>query len=192
MRITKVYTKGGDAGETSLVGGERVKKNHPRIGSYGSVDELNAVVGIVRTLLVRSEADDESKSLVDGMLNRIQNDLFNVGADLATPAGHRWEGMIRVDEESILQLERWIDQLNEVLPPLREFILPGGGMVGSFLHQARTVCRRAERDVLDLMEHDTEVGVYPMKYLNRLSDFLFVAGRWVAAELGEPEHFWSR
>ena len=210
MRITKVYTKGGDKGNTSLVGGDRVPKNHPRILAYGTVDELNAIVGIIRTFLQKEEGHGSVIEKIDPMLYQIQNDLFNVGADLATPVGHRWEGMIRIDNKGIQQMEGWIDELNEDLPPLKEFILPGGGFVGAFFHQSRTVCRRAERDVLglqlELMEHlskddtsesqpskqESEELFFPLTYLNRLSDFLFVAGRWAAKELGEIEFMWKR
>ena len=205
MRITKVYTKGGDKGTTSLVGGERVPKNHPRILAYGTVDELNAIMGIIRTYL-QKENNERVVEKLDPMLEQIQNDLFNVGADLATPIGHRWEGMIRIDKKGIEQLEGWIDELNESLPPLKEFILPGGGFVGAFFHQGRTVCRRAERDVLGLQvqmidalqddeenkEMDSEAFLLPLTYLNRLSDYLFVAGRWGAKELGEKEFMWRR
>ncbi len=192
MRITKVYTKGGDKGETSLVGGTRVPKNHPRIDAYGTIDELNAIVGLIRTFLQSSEAQEEKKNLLDKQLYRIQNDLFNLGADLATPAGHRWEGMIRIDEGIITQLEEWIDLLNEELPPLREFILPGGGPVGAFFHQGRTVCRRAERTILTLNQEDPELDIFPLTYVNRLSDYLFVAGRWATKQLGEKEFLWER
>lgn len=202
MRITKVYTKGGDKGETSLVGGDRVPKNHPRILAYGTVDELNAIIGIIRTFLQKEE-QKETIGKIDPMLYQIQNDLFNVGADLATPIGHRWEGMIRIDNKGIEQMETWIDELNEDLPPLKEFILPGGGFVGAFFHQGRTVCRRAERDVLGLqnalLDHLSTEGkeesddlFFPLTYLNRLSDFLFVAGRWSAQKLGEKEFLWKR
>ena len=204
MRITKVYTKGGDKGETSLVGGERVAKNHPRILAYGTVDELNAIIGIIRTFLQKEQQEGVVQK-IDPMLYQIQNDLFHVGADLATPIGHRWEGMIRINQEGIEQLETWIDELNEELPPLKEFILPGGGFVGAFFHQGRTVCRRAERDVLDLYhslktpntdgqssEESAEEMFYPLTYLNRLSDYLFVAGRWAAQKLGEKEFMWKR
>jgi cob(I)alamin adenosyltransferase len=192
MRITKVYTKSGDDGQTSLVGGLRVPKNHPRITSYGSVDELNSILGIVRTYLQVSNVSEDVKTNLDTMLFRIQNHLFNVGADLATPTDHRWEGMIRVGDTDVTWLEESIDLLNDDLEPLKEFILPGGGPVGAFFHQARTVCRRAERDVLTLMDHDSQVDNGPMKYLNRLSDFLFVAGRWAAKSLGEQEYYWTR
>ena len=192
MRITKVYTKGGDKGETSLVGGTRVPKNHPRIEAYGTVDELNAIVGLIRTFLKVSQADEQSKATLDTHLHQIQNDLFNLGADLATPVGHRWEGMIRIDANGIEQLEQWIDTLNDDLPPLKEFILPGGGPVGAFFHQARTVCRRAERATLTLLEHEPDLETTPIGYINRLSDYLFVAGRWAAKKLGEPEFLWER
>jgi cob(I)alamin adenosyltransferase len=192
MRITKVYTRTGDKGMTGLVGGARVRKDHVRIATYGTVDELNAVLGLVRTWNGRSEAEAAVVSRLDGMLRQVQNDLFNVGCDLATPAEARWEGMYRVGDADVTRLEEWIDALNDDLPPLREFILPGGGPVGAFFHQARTVCRRAERDVLGLMDAEPDVGDGAMRYLNRLSDWLFVAGRWAAKALGEPEYFWER
>ena len=192
MRITKVYTRTGDKGQTALVGGERVPKNHPRINAYGTVDELNAIVGLIRTFLHQSGAPANTISTLDTMLHRIQNNLFNVGADLATPVGHRWEGMIRMGDEESKTLEEDIDRLNTDLPPLKEFILPGGGPVGAFFHQGRTVCRRAERDVLTLMNTDPQIESGSLQYLNRLSDFLFVGGRWAAAALNEREFLWER
>jgi cob(I)alamin adenosyltransferase len=192
VRITKVYTRTGDKGFTRLVGGQSVKKSHGRIEAYGTVDELNAIIGIVRAENQRSGADPEKVALIDLHLRRLQNDLFDVGADLATPAESRWPGMQRVGDEEVTRLEGWIDQLNDELPPLKEFILPGGGPVGASFHQARTVCRRAERLVLALMDADPEVGDGVMRYLNRLSDYLFVAGRWAAKALGEPEHYWEK
>ena len=191
MRITKVYTRGGDSGQTSLVGGARVRKDHVRIRAYGTVDELNAAVGLTRTFNGRSGAPAETVAVIDAMLHRIQNDLFDVGSDLATPAEARWEGMHRVGGDEVARLESYIDELNETLPPLREFILPGGGPVGAFFHQARTVCRRAEREVLCLMDAEPDVGDGVMRYLNRLSDYLFVAGRWAAKHLGEAENLWE-
>ena len=192
MRITKVYTRTGDKGLTQLVGGRRVPKNHVRIESYGTVDELNAVVGLIRTFNTASAAAPATVARIDAMLHRIQNDLFNVGADLATPPDSRWEGMYRVGDEDVARLEGWIDELNDDVGPLKEFILPGGGPVGAFFHQARTVCRRAERVVLALMEIEEDTGAGVMRYLNRLSDYLFVAGRWAAKGLGEKEHLWER
>lgn len=190
MRITKVYTRGGDKGQTSLVGGKRVPKNHARIEAYGTTDELNAILGLARTF--NQQGEGERVAEIDAMLHRIQNDLFNLGSDLATPADSRWEGMYRIGAPDIERLEQWIDKLNADVGPLTEFILPGGGPVGAFMHQARTVCRRAERRILTLMEQDGEVGPGPMRYVNRLSDFLFVLGRWAAQELNEPEYLWER
>lgn len=192
MRITKVYTRTGDRGETRLVGGRAVPKDHTRIEAYGTVDELNAVLGLARTFNASSAADSTAAGRIDEMLGRIQNDLFNVGSDLATPADSRWPGMVRVGDDDVTLLEGWIDELNEDLGPLKEFILPGGGPVGSFLHQGRTVCRRAERRVLTLISADDDVGEGCLRYLNRLSDLLFVLGRWAAQAAGEPETFWQK
>lgn len=193
MRITRVYTRTGDAGQTGLVGGARVDKDHVRIEAYGTVDELNAVIGVVRALHRAGGANgDDALAPMDAMLERIQNELFDVGADLATPPTARWEGMHRVGGEEVARIERWCDDLNEELPPLKEFILPGGGLIGAHLHQARTVCRRAERDVVRLMHVEPEVGDGCMKYLNRLSDFLFILSRWAAKRSGEPEAFWQK
>jgi len=191
MRITKVYTRGGDKGLTSLVGGDRVRKDHIRIESYGTVDELNAIVGLIRTFNNRSEADAAVAQRLDGMLHHVQNDLFNVGADLATPAEKRWEGMRRVSSDDITRLEGWIDELNDELEPLKEFILPGGGPVGAFFHQARTVCRRAERIAVALADQEEDIDNI-VRYLNRLSDYLFVAGRWAAKNHNEDEFLWDR
>lgn len=188
MRISKVYTKTGDSGNTGLVGGERVKKNHVRIESYGDVDEMNSSLGIARCFLQDSE--DPEKERLDGMLHSIQNDLFNLGADLATPPAARWPGMVRTTDEDILRLEGWIDELNDSLPPLREFILPGGRAASAFLHQARTQCRRCERRVISLMDAEPELGDGAMKYLNRLSDFLFVIGRYTERDQ-QNEEFWK-
>ncbi|MDG1482157.1 MAG: cob(I)yrinic acid a,c-diamide adenosyltransferase [Myxococcota bacterium] len=192
MRITKVYTRGGDKGQTSLVGGERVSKDHTRIDAYGTVDELNAIIGLIRTFSARSSAPSEVIARLDTMLHRIQNDLFNVGSDLATPPAKRWEGMRLIGPEDATRLETWIDELNTDLEPLKEFILPGGGPVGAFFHQARTVCRRAERMIVRLLREEPEIGDGAMRYLNRLSDFLFVAGRWAAQAHSEEEYLWDR
>jgi cob(I)alamin adenosyltransferase len=192
MRITRVYTRTGDKGTTALVGGQRVPKDHPRIDAYGTVDELNAILGIVRVHNRQSGVASDARDRIDAMLHRIQNDLFNVGSDLATRPEDRWEGMYRVGGDDVKRLEEWIDALNEDVGPLREFILPGGGVVGAYLHQARTVCRRAERVCVALMTEEPETGEGAMRYLNRLSDYLFVLGRWAAKQLGEPEYLWER
>lgn len=192
MRITRVYTRTGDKGNTRLVGGQEVPKDHPRIEAYGTVDELNAILGLVRVHNRQSGAAPEAVQKLDSILHRIQNDLFNVGSDLATRPEDRWEGMYRVGDSDVSRLEGWIDALNEEVGPLKEFILPGGGPVGAFLHQARTVCRRAERNLVGLLHMETETGEGCMRYLNRLSDLLFVMGRWAAKQLGEPEFLWER
>jgi cob(I)alamin adenosyltransferase len=192
MRITRVYTRSGDKGTTRLVGGQEVSKDHPRIASYGTVDELNAIIGIVRVQNRSSGADALAVSRIDGILHAIQNDLFNVGSDLATRPEDRWEGMYRVGDADVKRLEDWIDALNADVGPLQEFILPGGGPVGAFLHQARTVCRRAERDIVQLLREEPGTGEGPMRYANRLSDLLFVLGRWAAHQLAEPEFLWER
>lgn len=190
MRITRVYTRSGDKGKTKLVGGMDVAKDSIRIEAYGTVDELNAIVGLARAFWDVSAGGEHAR--VDEILARVQNDLFNVGSELATPVADRWKGMYRVGDSDVKQLESWCDEFNEQLGPLEEFILPGGGRVGAFLHQARTVCRRAERRVVTL-EHGEAADVEGcVVYLNRLSDFLFVMGRWVAKLSGEPEVFWRR
>ena len=190
MRITRVYTKVGDRGTTRLVGGGEIAKDHPRIEAYGTVDELNSVLGIVRHHN-RQASSDASKE-IDTRLERIQHDLFNVGSDLATPADKRWEGMYRVGDPDVERLEGWIDDWNDQLEPLREFILPGGGLVGSYVHLARTTCRRAERRVRTLTEVEEDVGEGSLRYLNRLSDLLFVLGRWAAKAHDEPEVYWQK
>lgn len=190
MRITRVYTRVGDQGTTRLVGGSEVGKDDPRIEAYGTVDELNAVLGIVR--LHNNERSHDAAAHIEKQLKLIQNELFNVGSDLATPAASRWEGMHRVGETEVLRLESWIDEMNDELEPLREFIIPGGGPVGAHLHLARTVCRRGERRVRTLVERDPEVGMGCITYLNRLSDYLFVLGRWAARSVGESEVFWEK
>ncbi|MSQ02384.1 MAG: cob(I)yrinic acid a,c-diamide adenosyltransferase [Myxococcales bacterium] len=192
MRITRVYTRTGDKGQTGLVGGQRVPKDHVRIATYGTTDELNAIVGIVRWHNRTSGADPDAVARIDEMLHRVQNDLFNVGSDLATLPADHWPGMIRVAGADVERLEGWIDTLNEDVGPLTEFILPGGGPVGAFLHQARTVCRRAEREVVALLREEPNTDPMSMTYLNRLSDFFFVLGRWAARQLGEPETLWDR
>ncbi|MEE2751482.1 MAG: cob(I)yrinic acid a,c-diamide adenosyltransferase [Myxococcota bacterium] len=186
MRITKVYTKTGDSGSTGLADGRRVPKNHPRIEAYGCVDELNAIVGCVRTAGEANGHDQISR--LDEILYTVQNDLFELGADLATCAA---EDSSRIREEDAIRLEQAIDAFNADLPPLQEFILPGGGAIGSLMHQARTVCRRAERRCLDLLDAEPNSSGEGLRYLNRLSDLLFVLGRWASCVLGEPEVLWK-
>jgi cob(I)alamin adenosyltransferase len=178
MRITRVYTRRGDQGRTTIVGGRVVAKDDARMAALGSVDELNASLGLA---LAAGGSEKEKK-----MLRQIQNVLFNIGGDLATPAAHRRDGQPRVEEEDVNRLEDWIDMLNDDLEPLTEFVLPGGSPLGAQLHLARTVARRAERRLCALMAQDDEVRSQCLKYLNRLSDFLFVLARWTNRDQAEP------
>ncbi len=186
MRIDRVYTKGGDKGETSLIGGERVSKAGARIEAYGTVDELNAAVGLVRAAL----AGAAGKQRLDPTLARIQHELFNLGAELATPDAERRARQPAVEARHLEALEGDIDELNEGLPELRSFVLPGGGAVSAHCHHARTVCRRAERVAVALADRE-DVSGDAIRYLNRLSDAFFVFGRWAAAQTGEPELLWD-
>ncbi len=189
MRITKVYTRTGDAGTTRLVGGAEVQKDDPRIEAYGTVDELNSILGVVRSFLSES-SDGHWMARLDAVLGDVQDDLFNVGTELATPTDARWDGMYRLGEVEVSRLETTIDDLNGVLPPLSEFVLPGGGRVGALLHQARTVCRRAERRAYLLVAAQPDLAETSLPYLNRLSDLLFVAARWAAHQAGVAEVTW--
>ncbi|HVO51219.1 MAG TPA: cob(I)yrinic acid a,c-diamide adenosyltransferase [Thermoanaerobaculia bacterium] len=191
IRINRVYTRGGDAGETSLVGGPRVAKDAIRIRSYGTVDELNAVLGLARTANRETPGGlEEDRARLDSLLTRLQNELFNLGSDLATLPEDRHPKQPVIEERHTLFLEKTIDEMNEGLPELRSFVLPGGGWVSAFLHQARTVCRRAERLVTTLARQEA-VGPHVLVYLNRLSDLLFVMGRWAARARGETEPLWE-
>jgi cob(I)alamin adenosyltransferase len=186
MRIDRVYTKAGDLGETSLIGGERVSKASARIDCYGTVDELNATLGLVRTALETSKAGPHLLPII----HRVQNELFNLGAELATPDPDSRAKLPRVEERHVDGLERDIDAVNDDLPALKSFVLPGGGWPSSYFHLARTVCRRAERLVVALAQRE-EVGALPVRYLNRLSDALFVWGRWAALQDGKQEPLWE-
>ena len=174
VQLTKIYTRGGDQGETSLGDGSRVAKHDARVEAYGTVDEANAVIGLVRVEIARAGADEKD---LDAALSRIQNDLFDLGADLCTPEdGRRAEGALRVAASQVEWLEAEIDKINERLAPLSSFILPGGEPLAAQLHLARTVARRAERCVTELARSET-VNMEAVKYLNRLSDLLFVMSR---------------
>ena len=178
VRLTRIYTRGGDTGETSLGDGSRVPKQALRVEAYGTVDEANAAIGLAR-LHVESRADPDT----DAMLGRIQNDLFDLGADLCTPEDGRRKssdggGALRIVAAQVKRLEREIDAMNAGLRPLDSFILPGGTPAAAYLHLARTVTRRAERLVCALAAEE-RVNPEAVKYLNRLSDHLFVLGRRV-------------
>lgn len=190
IRITRVYTRTGDAGDTALVGGRRVPKDSPRITAYGSLDELSAVIGLARVFNAELSAGG-ARDRLDGILRQLQNELFDLGSELATPPDAHYEGMFRVGPHEVKALESTMDELQQELEPLSSFILPGGGRVSGFLHQARTVCRRAERDILQLSRVE-EIGKYVLPYMNRLSDFLFVLSRWAGKQHGETEFLWER
>ena len=179
VRLTKIYTRGGDTGETSLGDGSRVSKLDGRIEAFGAVDELNAALGIV----LAGNVPDELR----GVIARVQNELFDVGADLSVPAGV--DGRLRVEQSMVDRLEQDCDRFNAELPELRSFVLPGGTEAAARLHVARTLCRRAERDVLRAAaEH--ELGPLVAVYLNRLSDLLFVLARAENALAGQDEPLW--
>jgi cob(I)alamin adenosyltransferase len=181
--LSRIYTKSGDQGETSLGDGTRVSKDHPRVAAYGSVDELNAVLGLLLTTVPETPEA--------GLLRSIQNDLFDVGADLCVPPGPDdvTEGRLRVSAEQVTRLEQAIDRVNAPLQPLHSFVLPGGRPASAWLHLARTVCRRAERDVVTLMKSEP-VNLQVMIYLNRLSDLLFVLAR-AGNDAGKADVLWS-
>ena len=191
IRITKVYTRTGDKGFTKLVGGKKIPKDAARIEAYGTIDELNSVLGLARVFNDDLKDHLPAAQRLDDLFRRLQNELFDLGSELATPEDFSYEGMFRVGEDEIASLEKLIDELQKDLAPLNSFVLPGGGKVGGFLHQARTVCRRAEREILRLA-HEEELSLYPLKYVNRLGDLLFVLSRWVSKNLGEPEYLWER
>ncbi|WP_374649967.1 cob(I)yrinic acid a,c-diamide adenosyltransferase [Dongia sp.] len=169
VQLTRIYTKGGDKGSTSLGSGKRVKKHDLRVAAYGTVDEANAAIGVAR---LQCSGD------IDTMLNRIQNDLFDLGADLCQPEDPKDYPPLRVIEAQVERLEQEIDRLNAELEPLKSFVLSGGTPAAAHLHLARTVARRAERDITALMEHES-INPAALRYINRLSDLLFVMARYL-------------
>ncbi len=188
----KIYTKTGDKGETALFGGGRLAKSEPRVAAYGELDELNAWLGVARALLAGGPAgreEGDAGATVGGALERVQQELFVVGAILATPNPARRKGpRFELEESRIAALEDEIDRWEAELPPLETFILPGGGPAGSVLHVARAVCRRAERAIVGLTAEDLPATVVP--YVNRLSDWLFVCARYVNRMEGAAETPW--
>jgi cob(I)alamin adenosyltransferase len=185
VTLNRIYTRTGDAGKTRLATGQTVSKADLRVEAYGCVDETNACIGLARVHLT---ADPE----LDAMLGRIQNELFDLGADLAMPAkeGEEEGSKLRILDSQVARLEGEIDSLNDRLPALKSFILPGGTPAAAALHLARTVSRRAEREAIRLVEAGEPVSGPAMRYLNRLSDHLFVAARW-ANDAGKAEVFWQ-
>ncbi len=191
MRITKVYTRTGDAGQTRLAGGQKVWKDCLRVDVYGTVDELNALVGVVRAFNIDAVDRKAPAKRLEDELRWIQNKLFDTGGILATVPGQEFRHMPQVTAKDVARLERLIDLCQKDLAPLKEFILPGGGRVASLLHHARTVCRRAERLCVRLSREEP-VDMVIIKFLNRLSDALFVLARWMAKKQGEREALWER
>jgi cob(I)alamin adenosyltransferase len=181
----KIYTRTGDDGSTALFGGDRVAKTHPRIEAYGTVDEANAALGLARALLTNS-ADD---ARADALLRRVQDELFVLGGDLASPGQQKYP-VPRIEAQHVEGLEEEVDALEADLPALESFILPGGTPAGAALHVARTVARRAERHTVELAKQEP-VSEAALHYLNRLSDYLFVLARWVNHRAGEPETPWQ-
>ncbi len=188
VRLNRIYTRTGDDGTTGLVGGERVPKDDPRIEAYGTVDELNACIGLCREAN-KQTADEAARVNLDGQLFAIQQQLFNLGSSLATRIETRWPNQPVIVAADVAGLEASLDALNAELEPLKSFVLPGGGPTSAALHLARTVCRRAERRAFELA-HLEDVAPEDLKYLNRLSDWLFVASRWIAKRTGESEALW--
>jgi cob(I)alamin adenosyltransferase len=181
VRLTRIYTRAGDAGETSLGDGSRVRKTDPRIEAYGTVDELNSVIGLV----LAGDVPEEFRP----WLEQVQNDLFDLGADLSVPLEDERE-RLRVTGAQVERLEELCDRVNERLEPLKSFVLPGGSEGAALLHLARTVCRRAEREAAALPE-TSELNPDALAYLNRLSDLLFILARAANAEGGAPEPLWK-
>ena len=191
FRIDRVYTRSGDKGDTGLVGGKRVPKDSTRITAYGTVDELNAVVGMTAAAGARLKKKKLRKAMARE-LKKIQQQLFNLGSELACPPGKLLAGMPVVTAESVAGLEKSMDRLSRKLKPLTTFILPGGGEATAWGHVARTVCRRAERVVVTLRRKEPSVRPETVQYLNRLSDWFFVFSRYVAHECGESENLWDK
>ena len=191
----KLYTTTGDDGTTGLFGSERVPKFHPRIEAYGTVDETNACAGLAVAAIAsipESGASAEAFDRLQEMLSHVQSGLFDVGADLATPAGSKHEDKIRrIDAKDVGILERWIDEFTDATPPITVFVLPGGSEVAARLHVARTVSRRAERAVVALAGSEP-ISEDVVKWLNRLSDLFFAAARYANHAAGVPDVPWTK
>jgi len=177
----KIYTKTGDQGDTSLFSGGRVPKHHLRVESYGTIDELNSVLGVVRSAKPSPQTDI--------WLEEVQNQLFHLGADLATPLDAKTDWIVRVELSQVEWLEQTIDEMTEELEPLSNFVLPGGTLAAANLHVARTVCRRAER-LVSALQQDEEISEHATAYINRLSDWLFTLARYENKQAGESEAKW--
>ena len=188
-RIPRIYTRSGDDGTTGLVGGQRVSKDDPRIDCFGAVDECSCAIGLARRALADHPSRERAASL-DAWLAWTQDALFNLGSDLATLPKDRREGMPRIEQHDVDALEAAIDRAQGDLEPLTTFIHPGGSSAGAFLHLARAMCRRAERRLTALAQ-EAPIDPVVLRYVNRLSDALFVWARWANHRLGEAEHRWN-
>jgi len=190
MAINRVYTRQGDQGETGLAGGQRVPKDSPRIEAYGTVDELNSFLGVARATVEELAAGEPRISLLAAILLRVQHELFNLGSILATLPEDVHPKQARITDADVEQLEREMDRMNQELEPLRSFVLPGGSRLNAELHVGRTVCRRAERACVVLSRSEA-VPAEAIRYLNRLSDALFVWSRWASHTTGARETLWE-
>jgi cob(I)alamin adenosyltransferase len=190
VAINRVYTRQGDQGETALAGGQRVPKDSARIEAYGTVDELNSFVGVARCTAVELAASEPRFALLAAILLRVQHELFNLGSILATLPADVHPKQARVTDREVAQLETEMDRMNEDLPPLRSFVLPGGSRLNAELHVCRTVCRRAERAAVELGRAES-IPPETVRYLNRLSDAMFVSSRWASLVAGAPETLWE-
>lgn len=190
LALNRIYTRRGDAGETGLAGGQRVAKDSLRIQSYGNVDELNSFLGLAGVSCQEQGGRDPRMGLLSSILRRVQHELFNLGSILATSPEDVHPKQARITPAEIEQLEREIDAMNEDVPPLRSFVLPGGTRLNAELHLARTVCRRAERSLVALAREES-VPPEAIQYLNRLSDAIFVWSRWANFVLHAPEILWD-
>ena len=188
IRINKVYTRTGDAGRTRLIGGEKRWKDDARVEAYGTVDELNSEIGLCRELL-KEQKEDQFSSLIC-FLKSVQNELFNLGSQLAAAEDRDTENLPQLSDDAISKLETEIDTVNESLLELTSFVLPGGSVINAQFHMARNVCRRAERRTVTLARNET-VDQENIRYLNRLSDALFVWSRWVSHILKDDENLWE-
>jgi cob(I)alamin adenosyltransferase len=190
LAINRVYTRQGDGGETALAGGQRVPKDSLRIEAYGTVDELNAFLGTARASVIDAAPQAPQIGVLAAILLRVQHELFNLGSILATLPEDVHPKQARVTDAEVAQLEKEMDQMNEDLPPLRSFVLPGGSRLNAELHICRTVCRRAERACVTLRRSEM-APAETVRYLNRLSDALFVWSRWASQVTGAPETLWE-
>ena len=185
VRLTKIYTRQGDGGTTRLASGEEVAKSSPRLDLTGELDELNSHIGVLRTA-ARAAADERVRAEAESALRRIQNDLFDLGAAVSLATGE----IRHLSDDNVAFLEERIDYYQELLEPLPSFVLPGGGTLSAYAHVARAMCRRVERVAWRLHDQET-LEALQLKYLNRLSDYLFVFARWVARFAGEAEPLWG-